>query len=88
VIHIAGQERESEVYVLPNPSEGEFMVSGSREALYMDVEIYDLGGRVVPFYKNIVGESKVKISGLLEGIYIVKILLEGDIYTQKVVVYK
>jgi hypothetical protein len=87
-IYLSGQERESEFYILPNPNNGEFMVSGSREGLYLDVELYDLGGRSVPFYKSIVGESQVKISGLLEGVYIVKIHSESDIQTQKVVVYK
>jgi hypothetical protein len=74
----------SKITVYPNPSTGRFIISGiERNAT---IEIFDVHGQRVQCNINKAGrEAEVNLSGMNPGIYMIKILNQGQVNFKKLV---
>jgi len=75
-----------DISVYPNPTSGGLRVQSSKFKL-QDIEIYDIYGRKVSSHHLDISSSHylINISHLSTGIYILKIMTEGNIYSHKIV---
>jgi trimeric autotransporter adhesin len=78
---------ETAIMVFPNPASGtiNLYVKNKTDKTYA-VSLMDISGRVV--YKSISKEYKLAINAknLVKGIYFVKVIAEGNVYSEKVIV--
>jgi len=91
------QNQFDNIVVYPNPTTGEFKVSGlkfkDRKLSEVAVEVYDIMGIVQSFETrnskpetlNPKLETLINISHLPSGIYFIKIQTESDIFTEKII---
>ena len=63
----------SDIKVYPNPSYGKLSVSPTPE----EVKVYTLDGDYVG--------GVDKVSSIPEGVYILKIIIDGEVYTKKLI---
>ncbi len=75
----AEQNNISDIAVYPNPTNGELTITNVKNA---DVTVYNLVGEVVASYNNVF--SKVDISELSNGSYIIKIVDDNNTTTKKI----
>lgn len=78
-VKMEGQES----YVYPNPVSGSFEVSKELGPV-SDLTITDLSGKVV--HRQTLDSSKVNVSKLRSGMYVVKMQTGSSVFTQKIVV--
>lgn len=71
--------------VFPNPSIGIINLNNANIA---DVEVFDLMGNKLFDYEKLPINSKINLTHLSNGIYILRILEEGGIYTKTVILNK
>jgi len=76
---------DNSISVFPNPSSGTFSVSNKFTSEF-DIEIFNSLGQAV-FYRKNVNESRFEIDLLdqADGIYFVRIISKGEVYTGKIV---
>ncbi len=73
----------SNLTLFPNPSNGEFSISG--DFVKGNIEVSDLTGKTV-YSSEIVSGSSVKMNDLKSGVYTVKISAEGKSSVQKITI--
>ncbi|HTF81460.1 MAG TPA: T9SS type A sorting domain-containing protein, partial [Cytophagales bacterium] len=83
----AEQNFLEKLYVFPNPSIGEFIISGLRDPQSAKVNIFDLSGKSIPFIYTVHGDSQIKISGLYKGCYVVRTNTDDFVYNDKIIVH-
>jgi hypothetical protein len=67
--------------VYPNPTDGIFRIEG---VIANEVQVYNALGQMV---KTVRGTNEVDLSGLVDGVYLVRIAdAEGKVYTNKITV--
>lgn len=78
-------DAKREMVVSPNPTQGEFTVSMSNNEKEGALEILDLSGNSV-FRGTVSGgkPSQVNISKAKSGVYFVRVYIEGETYTKKI----
>ncbi len=74
---------QNPITISPNPSEGEFHISGLRETNYT-VRLSDITGKVI--MEKVVWDNRVSVSGLSPGVYFLEINTGNDHYVEKVMV--
>ncbi|MEL7021276.1 MAG: T9SS type A sorting domain-containing protein, partial [Bacteroidota bacterium] len=73
------------VQVAPNPTTGAFIVQSNYENPMLDIQLFDLSGRMVQRIAGIQQSTvRVERNSLARGVYIAKIRFEEGIVTQKV----
>ncbi|RLD55680.1 MAG: hypothetical protein DRJ05_12575 [Bacteroidetes bacterium] len=79
---------EKSFSIYPNPSPGHFTLHfEDGESTGFEVEIIDMMGNVVYKRENMkAGNTAIDIRDKPKGIYFVKVLVDGKVYTEKVVV--
>ena len=82
-------EKESELFIYPNPSDGEFFIDlGGKINNHADLELSDVSGRVILKQKmnttNSSAESTINISHSPKGIYFVKVTTGTSVYTKQI----
>ena len=75
------ETKDSELFIYPNPAKEKVTIEGVEAT---EVEVYNaLGQRI----KMVRGTNEINVSGLLEGVYLLRIAdAEGRIFTEKVAV--
>jgi hypothetical protein len=74
-------EGETKVTIFPNPTNGIIHIEGVTAS---EVQVYNALGQVV---KTVRGTNEVDLSGLAEGIYLLRIMdAEGKVYTNKITI--
>ena len=83
--NINNLQTKSNILIYPNPSSGNVQLTMSKEQLGSRIEIVNINGKTV--LSVIARETKqsLDVSGLAKGIYFVKLIGEGFVSTQKVV---
>ena len=75
------EENRFEAVVYPNPASGVVRIEG---VVADEVQVYNALGQVV---KTVRGTNEIDLSGLAEGVYLVRIAdIEGRIFMEKVMV--
>ena len=78
---IEENETSLSVSVYPNPSKGEVTIEGVEVA---EIKVYNGLGQMV---KTFQGSNEINVSGLAEGIYLLRILdTDGKVYTNKITI--
>lgn len=75
------ETQDSEIFIFPNPAKEKVMIEGVEAT---EVEVYNaLGQRV----KTVRGTNEIDLSGLVEGVYLVRIAdIEGKKHVARVAV--
>ncbi len=71
--------------IYPNPNSGIFKIALPNREENATIEVYDLSGKKVRMLENTNDNVTIDISDQLNGIYIVKITLGADVFTQKII---
>ena len=74
-----------DVFVFPNPTKGLLRITNTSEKSVDMIYIYDLKGRLV---KSKSVSDFIDLTDLTEGLYLVKVLIDGNFVYQKVMVKK
>ena len=75
------EQGQQQVSLCPNPAKGKVIIEGIQPA---EVEVYNAFGQVV---KKVRGTNEIDLSGLVEGVYMLRIRdKEGRIFLEKVMV--
>lgn len=84
---LKSQAEKTGMHIYPNPSNGYFqLIIDNIQSAKTTVEIYNISGAKV-YTRTIVKEqNEIDISGLSNGIYLVKALNGTNIYSQKIIV--
>ena len=84
VAHFSGtglEETEGSISVYPNPAKEKITINGSHPT---EMQVYNALGQVV---KTVQGTNEIDLSGLVEGVYLVRIMdKEGKVYTNKITI--
>lgn len=75
---------EADLTITPNPTSGIFDYQLSTEDVIKKVQIIDISGRVVADFSDQVA-TKLDISSLINGVYILSVETEEEILTQKLI---
>lgn len=72
--------------IYPNPSGGEFFVSSEKEII--EIIVYDIIGKIV--YNQVINDFdfSINLHGIEEGVYLVKIVSENEVFIRKIQVVK
>ena len=70
--------------IYPNPSHSEIIISGLDKTTIEEVNIYNRLGQKVIYQKG--AETKINVSSLLPGMYVVEVLVEGARLREKLVI--
>jgi hypothetical protein len=81
--HPAKQNRKSEFYVFPNPTDGKLVVSS--EYSVEGIEIFDIMGRKCYVSRVTCNENTIDISHLPTGMYFIRIQTDNGAEVQKIV---
>jgi len=75
---------ETEIKIYPNPVQDKLniVVPGAEE---MQVYIYSISGQLMYEAKEIYMQESINVSNLEKGLYIVKVISEGEIFTTKLI---
>jgi len=73
------------VELYPNPTKEQYRLSwnGNDRA---DISIFDLAGRLIRNYREVNSGTEFSVSGLKQGVYLVKLKIEGNSTTLKLVI--
>jgi len=78
-----------EIYIYPNPSEGNFVISLPEHHFYSDLEILNTDGKII-FTKPITSETlSIELNrylNLAKGVYFIKLFEEDNFIVKKLVV--
>ena len=73
------EENALQIYVYPNPAKDRVVIEGIEAA---EVNVYNALGQVV---KTVRGTNEIDLSGLVDGVYLLRIMdAEGKVYTNKI----
>jgi hypothetical protein len=82
-----GNSQNKELAVRPNPVSGDEVTIDLESASAARIMIYSLSGKLVTEQESTQGKSiNLKVNDLNEGIYLIKVLQDENVYTQKLVV--
>ena len=85
-------ETESTQFVIyPNPSNGEFYIDFPKKYDQITVKVYDMTGRQVAQSKSTqvsIKSHKINLNHLTNGIYIIKIQVDQDSFSKKIIIKK
>ena len=77
--------------IYPNPSNGEFYVDFPKKYDQITVKVYDMTGRQVAQSKSTqvsIKSHKINLTHLKNGIYIIKIQVDQDTFSKKIIIKK
>ena len=75
------ETKESEISIYPNPANDKVVIKGVEAS---EVQVYNALGQLV---KTVRGTNEVDLSGLVEGVYLLRIMdAEGKVYTNKITI--
>ena len=81
ILIVDENEDNTSVAVYPNPANGVVHIEG---VVADEVQVYNAFGQVV---KTVLGTNEIDLNGLVEGVYLVRIMdAEGKSYTERLVV--
>ena len=73
--------------VYPNPSNGSMTIAGSNNIEEATIKVFDLNGRIVFSEKrSLFGVTKMEMTNLRTGIYIMQITTNTTTYKQKIII--
>jgi hypothetical protein len=72
--------------VYPNPSKGNFNILPNDNAVKYTMALYNLQGKLVFSESNRIGEQNIDISNLSKGYYMLKIITEKKVITEKLLI--
>jgi hypothetical protein len=75
----------TEVEIYPNPAVSEILISGMSSLSKNEVSIVDMQGRKVITEKNVCENKKIDVSSLTKGIYMINVITDGGIFSQKMI---
>jgi hypothetical protein len=75
----------TEVEIYPNPAVSEILISGMSSLSKNEVSIVDMQGREVITEKNVCENKKIDVSSLTKGIYMINVITDGGIFSQKMI---
>ena len=79
------QLRDVKLTVSPNPAFNEILVNASENI--KSIEVYDIRGRRMIIKDNInVNQTRINVTTLKDGTYIVKTLVDGEVTTNQIMV--
>lgn len=81
------KQAESGITVMPNPNDGIFILSLRQEFLQGTVQLLDAEGKQTAAPKRLVsGNNQMSYTDLTPGTYVLRITLDGQVKTQRIVV--
>jgi len=84
---VENPDRELQINILPNPSNGVFKVVFPKLFEEVNINIYDMNGRVcLQEHRNNIGFIEPDLSQMPAGIYLVQVTSEVGVYTEKVII--
>jgi len=75
------------IAIYPNPTNGELTIEFSTQSANSSIFLYNTLGQQVYEKHNLVSKQSLDISHLNKGVYWVKLLVDGVLWSCKVVVY-
>jgi hypothetical protein len=84
-------EDEGAIQLFPNPNNGTFMLKFRDHLLSKArIEVYDMQGRKVLAETNTISDEQVELNlkGIQEGVYMVMVWQDGEVYSKRVVIMK
>lgn len=73
--------------IFPNPSTGIFTINVPESETPMSLSIYDNCGKIISTRELQYSTEVIDLSGCAEGIYFIKLIVEGKSYYQKIAIY-
>lgn len=73
--------------VAPNPTSNfiEFNIPGQKASAEIQIQITDMNGKIIRNESRKADNSKIKLSGQAPGVYILKVQMNGNIFTGKII---
>lgn len=92
VSSINQRQLEKSINLFPNPTSGNVTIAFDEiEALEANIAVYDLTGKLVADFVNAniaSGQYRLEVSNHAEGLYLVRIMIENQVVTKRVIVQK
>jgi hypothetical protein len=78
---------ENNIKIYPNPvTQGSFTIE-TKENRDTKYELYDLSGKLlIPSQKLNSGTNKVSVAGIQSGVYLLKLISEGNTVSKKIII--
>ncbi len=70
--------------VYPNPSDGHFVITNLKPGI---LQVVDLSGREIIHYQVGYTDEQINMNGMKPGIYILRHITDGHIYTKKIIIH-
>jgi hypothetical protein len=84
---IAISNEELDINIYPNPNDGSFFIQVNTPSQSYKLEISDLQGKIVYSSAGADIPESFKVNNISEGIYLVRLYMDNDVLTKKLVVY-
>ncbi|MCC6726742.1 MAG: T9SS type A sorting domain-containing protein [Saprospiraceae bacterium] len=90
VSSVGQRQLERAISLFPNPTSGHVTIAFEEvDAMEAGIALYDLTGKLVTYFNNAniaAGQFRMDVSSYTEGLYLVKIMVENQIVTKRLVV--
>jgi len=80
-------DKESEILIFPNPSEGSFVINFSDKVFEGKIKIADITGKTIYFNSlNNTNKFEVKLNNVSQGLYLLEIVSDRKKYYKKIII--
>jgi hypothetical protein len=83
-VSIIENSDNAKIILYPNPTNESFSIKHNEIKHYSKIEIYDVKGTKVKTVYNTLNNEKISLTEFDNGIYFIKVILESDIQTFKI----
>lgn len=85
------ENNANDFIIYPNPSNGEFNIDFPKKYNQITIEVYDMMGRQVAQSKSMqvsIKSHKINLNHLTNGVYIIKVQVDQDLFSKKIIIKK
>ncbi|MFH2143002.1 MAG: T9SS type A sorting domain-containing protein, partial [Bacteroidota bacterium] len=87
ILYVNSVDNQVRIRVYPNPADTQLKIALKNNNLPADVSLYDIHGNLILSEKLIENERHIDVSDIAPGVYLLKVVGEKEVYTNKVIVH-